>query len=391
MKTAVLSAATVLLLSASASAQDDSALVAFGKKAIALFQEPVHPVVTTVAPRGWLGAGVGYNTTDLWETRGFASLEGVFTIRQYWSTHANLGIQSDRYRVETYARARDMKRLDLYGLGSDAPQENRTTFRLRNSEVGGLGSIRFGAVAIGGRVESLWPDVRAGQNHDYPSVEERFTEQTLPGLTAQPRFSHYQSFVNVNYPYNLNARGSTGGDYRLAFSHFHDGGQTGFSFRRFTVEIQQRLRGLRDRQRLTLHGLFTTTGTPDDNAVPFYFQETLGGAGAVRGFNDEIIGTDGTKATLRGFDDLRFRGPHSLLLQAEYRWNVWGPVDVTAFVDAGKTALARGDLDLTDMKHDVGASISAMTGNATAMRVDFGFGGGEGAHVFFTIGPIFAR
>jgi hypothetical protein len=32
-----------------------------------------------------------------------------------------------------------------------------------------------------------------------------------------------------------------------------------------------------------------------------------------------------------------------------------------------------------------------MTGDMTAFRVDLGFGGGEGAHVFFGIGPLFSR
>src|SRR5688500_20176332 len=88
----------------------DNGLVAFGKNAIGVFQQPVHPVVGTVAPRGWLGAGLGYNTRELWETRGFASAEGLYTIRTYWSTRVNIGLQGDRYRVEAYARARDMKR-----------------------------------------------------------------------------------------------------------------------------------------------------------------------------------------------------------------------------------------------------------------------------------------
>ena len=388
---ATILAIAILAVPASVAAQDDDGLVAFGKKAISVFQKPVHPIVKTVAPRGWLGVGLGYNNRELWETRGFASLEGVFTVRKYWSTHANIGLQGDRYRVETYARARDMKRLDLYGLGNQAVRADRTTFRLRDREIGGLGSIRFGAVAVGGRVESLWPDLDPGQNRDYPSFEQRFTEQTLPGLAVQPHFAHYQTFVNASYPFDLNARGWTGGDYRLAFSYFRDTRQGRYSFRRLTGEVQQRIAGLRADQRLTLHALMTTTYTAAGSAVPFYLQETLGGAGSVRGFNDEIIGTDGSKATLRGFDDLRFRGPHSLLLQAEYRWGVWGPIDATAFVDAGKVTIERGDLNLTNLKHDYGFSVSGMTGDATAIRIDVGFGGGEGAHLFFSIGPIFAQ
>jgi outer membrane translocation and assembly module TamA len=284
-----------------------------------------------------------------------------------------------------------MKRLDLYGLGSATAKDDQTNFRLENRELGGLGSVRFGPIAVGGRLESLWPELQPGQSSEHPSFEERFSEQTLPGLAAQPHFAHYEGFVNVDYPYDLNARGFTGGDYRLAFGYFRDAELGQYSFRRLTGEVQQRIRGFRDQQRLTLHGLVTTTFTSDGNVVPFYLEETLGGAGSVRGFNDEIIGTDGSKATLRGFDDLRFRGPHLLLLQAEYRWSLWGPIDATAFVDAGKVSTARGDLNLTDLKHDYGFSTSVMTGDATALRVDVGFGGGEGGHVFFSIGPIFAQ
>jgi outer membrane translocation and assembly module TamA len=197
-------------------------------------------------------------------------------------------------------------------------------------------------------------------------------------------------FVNVN-PFHLNARGFTGGDYRVTYDDFEDGRGGLSSFRRLTAEAQQRIPGFSDQQRLTVHGLVSTTYTDAGNAVPFYMQETLGGAGAVRGVNDEIIGSDGSKGTLRGFPDLRFRGPHLLLLQAEYRFGIWGPIDGTAFMDAGKVTTSRSDLTLRRLKHDVGFSVSLMTGDATAVRVETGFGGNEGMHVFFSVGPIFGQ
>ena len=70
---------------------------------------------------------------------------------------------------------------------------------------------------------------------------------------------------------------------------------------------------------------------------------------------------------------------------------MWGPIDATAFVDAGKVTTRRSDLNFSNLKYSYGFSVSAMTGDATALRMDVGFGGGEGAHVFFTIGPIFAQ
>ena len=101
--------------------------------------------------------------------------------------------------------------------------------------------------------------------------------------------------------------------------------------------------------------------------------------------------SDATKATLRGFQNLRFRGPHLLLLQAEYRLKLYGPVDATLFVDAATMATRRSDLARSGMKHDYGFSLSVMTSDATAIRTDVGFGAGEGAHVFFSVGPIFQQ
>ena len=323
MRPTMVAVLALLMLQARAAAQDaapaGSGLVAFAGKSSMFFSSPCIP-----SSRRWLraaGSVRGWATTprELWDTRGFASLEGVVTLRTYWSTHATIGLQGDRYRLEAYTRARDMKHLDLYGLGNDTTRAVQTTFRLQHGELGGLGSVRFGPVAVGGRLGSLWADVEPGQSSADPSIEERFTEQSLPGLTTQPRFAHYQTFVNVNYPYDLNARGWTGGDYRLALGVLRDTERQQHSRSVASPgKSSSASRGVREDQRLTLHGLMTTTYTKGGKTVPFYYQETLGGAGAVREFGDEIIGTDGSKATLRGFADLRFRGPHSMLLQAEY-------------------------------------------------------------------------
>jgi len=109
----------------------------------------------------------------------------------------------------------------------------------------------------------------------------------------------------------------------------------------------------------------------------------------LRGYNEELIGGDESTATLRGYRDFRFRDANVVLGQAEYRFKAWGPIDVTVFADAGSVASARQDLFNT-IKHDVGFSISLMRVNATVVRLDIAFGGGEGTHGFFTIGRVLA-
>jgi hypothetical protein len=315
------------------------------------------------------------------------------TPRKYWNTEANAQYQNDWLHGELYGRAREMTRLDFYGTGTATRRDDRTTFRFSDRTAGGLASVRFPAfdvLAVGGRVEGLWPDIGSGKNADYPSIEDRFTERDARGLTVQPSFSAYTVFVNGNYP-GGNALGRYGVDLQVAYSHYQDHDQGLYDFGRVNVESQQRIPGIRPSHKLTLHQWWSTTNTESGSAVPFYLQHTLGGAGAVRPYNEEIIGSDATKATLRGFQDLRFRGPHLLLLQAEYRFKITGPIDATVFMDAGKITARRADLDFSDMKKDFGFSLSFMTINATAIRVDVGGGGGEGTHVFFSVGPIFQQ
>jgi hypothetical protein len=94
------------------------------------------------------------------------------------------------------------------------------------------------------------------------------------------------------------------------------------------------------------------TFTPDGNEVPFFLQPTLGGKARLVSVHEDLIGSDGTRATLRGYRSLRFRDRNLLLLQAEYRIPIWGPFDTTVFIDAGKVAGRPADVNLADLRHD---------------------------------------
>lgn len=244
---------------------------------------------------------------------------------------------------------------------------------------------------MGGRIEGLFPDIGTGKNPDVPSIEQAFTDADAPGLSEQPTFVAYTGFAILQFPDDLNQLARFGADVRASYTMFREQSGDAFGFGRATFEAQQRLSGLRESDKLTLHQLYSSAEAASGSQVPFYLQQTLGGAGDVRSFNDQILGSDATKATLRGFRDLRFRGTHLLLLQAEYRLKIRGPVDATVFVDAGTVSARRADLGLSRLRHNYGVSVSVMTIDATAVRVDVGFDGKEGTHVFFSIGPIFQQ
>ena len=358
-----------------------------------VFTRPVHPTLKPVAPGGGLTVGIGASPEPFRRERGMLGIEGraSVSLKKYWIAEGHTWWQSSRrYRLEMYGRARSMRELDYYGLGIDTPRGNRANFQLNDRSAGGLGWIRpVPWLGVGARLEGLWPDVDRGHHEGMPSIETLFTELTAPGLAVQPSFLRAQVFVDVNYPSNAFERARTGGDYQVAYNVYDDGGEASrYSFRRFTVEMQQRI-GLGPRPgRLTLHLLLSTAQTDAGREVPFYLMPTLGGAANLMAFNEQILGSDETIATLRGFADYRFRDRNLLLIQSEYRFMVWGPVQGTVFAEAGQVARAAGDFSVSRMKGDAGISLSLMRSSSTVIRLDVAAGGGEGARGFVTLGRV---
>jgi outer membrane protein assembly factor BamA len=368
-------------------------LVGFGEKIVAVFSAPVHPIVKSVGPEGGFGPGIVYKpklrTNEPWSFR----TEALVTPRRYWNTEVSFQYTTASIHFETYGRARELTRLDFYGAGPHTGLESRSSFRYLDRTFGGLVSVplqlsRTG-IRFGGRLEGIHPEVDHGRNPEVPSIEERFGDLDAPGLSAQPNFVASSGFVVLQYPDDLNQLAQLGVDMRTSYTFFRGGAELDFG--RLTLESQQRLPGFRASDRLTLHELYSAADARPGSRVPFYLQQTLGGVGDVRTFNDQILGSDATKATLRGFRDLRFRDSHLVLLQAEYRLKLWGPIDGTVFIDAGTVAARREELALRNFARSYGFSVSLMTVDATAVRLDVGFGGKEGTHVFFSIGPIFQQ
>lgn len=349
------------------------------------FSGPLHPVFKGVASGGGVGVGVAYDfpSQGRWQTRA----DAVVTIRRYWSTEVDTTYSGDLVQFEGYARMREMSQLYFFGQGLDSRFVDRTTFLLRDPTVGARASLRLaGWMAVGGRVEQIWPEVDRGRSNLYPTIQARFGEPDAPGLTEQPRFGRYQGFLEFQAPAGAGQALNQGGQYRIAYGFYDDQQFDRYSFNRVDLEAQHQFAGLRPHQRLTLHGWLAATEARAGNEVPFFLQPTIGGTGQVHSINDQIIGSDGSRGTLRGYQNFRFRDRNLLLLQAEYRIPVWGPVDASVFADAGTVAGRRADLSPSDLKHSYGFGISVMRGPLTVARTDFGFGSGEGAKISIGFG-----
>lgn len=350
-----------------------------------VFGRPLHPVISGVGPGGGWGAGLGYDAPGRgpWDF----NAKAVYTLKNYWVAEAVAGYKDRRSQFELFGRGREMGRLDYFGLGPGSNLFDRTSYKFRDPVVGAHGKFRVTPwLALGGRVEEMWPYASSGDRA--PSVASRFFPTFAPGLFSPHRYGRYQGSADIQLPAAAGDAFYQGTKSRVTYAIYDHQNDEQFNFRRLDLEAQQTLAGFAAHHRLTLSGWASTSMTDAGQVVPFSMMPTLGGKSAIRSVHEDRLGSDGTDATLRGYRNLRFRDRNLVLVQAEYRVPLWGPIDATVFADAGKVAPTRSDLDLNDLRKDVGFSLSIMKGWSTWARMDVGFGSGEGTRVFFTLGEL---
>jgi outer membrane protein assembly factor BamA len=178
-------------------------------------------------------------------------------------------------------------------------------------------------------------------------------------------------YVDLNY---RQPRGNPrrGGRYTVGYDQYDDRTLDHFSFRRVDADLQQYIPLFSERRVLALRAFSSLSTADEGNRVPFYLQRTLGGP-------DD----------LRGFRRFRFRDTNILLLQAEYRWEIFTAMDGAIFYDAGAVAPHREDLSLGELESDYGIGVRFGTVNGIFLRVEGAFGSSGGKHFILRFGNAF--
>ena len=199
---------------------------------------------------------------------------------------------------------------DFFGFGQDSLEDNRTNYSLRSNEAGGEARWQPSKlVEVSGGVSYVAPRTDSGEDNRFPSTEQIFNPATIPAYTTRQDFLRSDASVALDWRDNP-LHPHAGGRYAVQFSAFNDRGLDAFDFRRVSIDLQQYV-PIPDRYRtiaLRAAAVFTDASTGQD--VPFFYQPTLGGARA-----------------LRGFREFRFRDRDALILSAEYRWEAWWALD----------------------------------------------------------------
>jgi len=340
--------------------------------------EGFYPKIGTVTPGGGFALGPAYRQPGLFGGHGVLELWGMASIARYWTIDAALlfpNLADGRLFAEFDAELFDYPDEEFFGLGPGSLRENDTAYGLSSNRFGARAGARLGPwVNVGGSINRLAPWIDYTDEDDpNERIDVIFDPATVPGLALSERtdFLRYEAFAELNY---RDPRGNprSGGRYYVAMQQFDDRDLDRYNFRRFEVDLQQYLPIYKDRRVLALHALVSTSDADAGNEVPFYFQRTLGGP-------DD----------LRGFRRFRFRDEHMLLLQAEYRWEIFTAVDGAIFYDAGKVASRREDLSFSDLESDYGIGFRFGTANGVFLRVEGAFGSSGGKHFVWRFGHVF--
>ena len=339
-----------------------------------LDREGFHPKLGSLTTGSGFAYGLGFRDRDLFSNRGALELWAAGSVKRYWATEARLRfprLANNHLYLEAWGSHRDYPQENFFGLGPDSNRDDRSDYAIRTNHFGGRAGVRpVEHLLVGGGLEYLDPRLGEGQNDRYPDVTDLFPPSDVPGVDTDTDFIRTDAFVEVDYREPLYPK--KGGWYRIDFSHFDDRTANQFSFNRIDADVRQFFGFLAGRRVIAARLFVSTSDTEAGQTMPFYFMPTLGG-------ND----------TLRGFREYRFRAPHAILTNVEYRWEIWSGFDGAIFYDAGKVADRRGDLNFKDLETDYGIGFRFNTNNGIMFRVDAAFGSPDGNHLHIVVGGVF--
>jgi hypothetical protein len=324
---------------------------------------------------GGVGIGGGWRH-DLFNRNARLLLGAGISTRNYQMLQADFSLPylaANRVELGVHAVYRHNPQEDFWGLGLGSSKDDRVSYLVDYTDYEGRVIVRpLRWLEAGTRIGRLDGSIGSGTDKRFPSIEERFTDATAPGLTEQPDFSFAEVFGAIDYrDEEDNAR--YGGLYSLSWREYSDLDFDRYSFRAVDLLLQQFVPIFDKKRVFALQGRLQSAATDSGagQTVPFYFKPTLGGSTSHRGFND-----------------FRFRDDALMSLNVEYRWEAFSGLDMALFSDWGTVASNVGQLKLSELENAYGVGFRFNTSKSVWFRVDLGFGG-EGVQTFFKFSKAF--
>lgn len=306
-----------------------------------------------------MALGPEYERSELFGGRADFRTNAVFSIRKYMRIDTRFRmpqLAGDHVFFEAGAAYRNYPGINYYGPGPNSSKNGRSAYRLENTSLGFSAGVKpISHLRMGVEGDYLLINVGPGSDSRFVSTERIYSPRTTPGLDQQSDFMRGGPFIQFDYRDQPGGPRS-GGNYVAKYSYFSDRKMGQYSFRVIDLEAQQYIPFFNERRVIALRAKTVLTDTNHLQRVPFYLQPTLGGS-----------------ETLRGFRSFRFYDDNLLVLNAEYRWEVFSGLDMALFYDTGKVFSDWAKWNLADLEDAYGFGFRFNVRNSVFMRTDFGF------------------
>ncbi len=282
-------------------------------------------------------------------------MRGSYSIKGYKRAEAEFvapRLFQRRGALTVVAGWREATQVGFYGLGMNTSKDDRVNYLFDQPFGSALLTVRptRRLLTMRGGVElSRWSQQPGGGVA--PSVETKYTPQTLPGLGARITYLHTQGTVGLDWR-TSSGYSRRGGFYGVTLHDYADRDDT-FGFRQVDYEVVQHVPILREAWVVSLHGIAQVASSKTGQEIPFFMLPSVGGG-----------------HSLRGFSSWRFRDRNSLALQAEWRIMNNRYFETAFFYEAGKVAARKSDLDLDGLKSDYGVGLRFHGPTATPLRIE---------------------
>jgi outer membrane protein assembly factor BamA len=329
---------------------------------------------------GGMGAGTGFGAGPEYRRTGLlggplnfrASAQTSFRgDRRFDLELAAPRLSGGKYFAEFYAVHHDYPRMNYYGPGPDSENAGRTDYRFEDTALDATLGVRPAKrLTIASSAGYVFNNVGHGTDPRYASTETVYSPSQAVGLDRQANFLRVGAYAQYDWRDNPDGP-RRGGSYFAQFSDYRDRSFGLSNFQRLDLEAQQYVSVLNDRRVFALRAKSVLTDS--DSGVPFYMQPSLGGA-------DD----------LRGYRPYRFHGDNLMVMNAEYRWEIFSGLDMAAFADAGQVFMKRSGLAWNRMESDVGFGFRFNERDRTFLRLDVAFSH-EGFQVWVKFSNVFKK
>jgi outer membrane protein assembly factor BamA len=290
----------------------------------------LRPRIGALVTGSGFAAGPEYFRDDLSDGNVLFRVTTQFSTRQYQLYDVELGfprLAGNHAFFDLHATHRNFPQMQYYGPGPDSSKNGRSNYRLEDTSYWFGGGVKPAEhLRLGVMAGFTEVNVGPGTDRRFISTEQIFGPLTTPGIDVQTDFLHGGVFAQFDYRDNPGGA-RRGGNYVARFTYNKDTDIRRHTFRKLDVELQQYVPFFNERRVIALRAKTELTYKNPNQTVPFYMQPTLGGS------ND-----------LRGFRPFRFYDDNLLVLNAEYRYEIFAGMDMAIFGDAGKVFRSESQL-----------------------------------------------